>query len=120
MLRGRVVRSAGAATVVPVRWCRVRARTTSGDDVGWAHGDDRGEFVLVVAPSPDGVLIPSNPLLVQLTVGATLPPPNPDPADPLRPEVDPLWDLPRETIVRSPDPTSEPTANGRAFLGRIT
>jgi hypothetical protein len=35
---------------------------------------------------------------VELTVSANLPPPAPDPADPLRPVVDPLWDLPVEPL----------------------
>lgn len=92
-VRGRVT-TAGA----PVRWVRVSAVDAAGDEVGWAHGDDRGEFVLVIAPSPGAVGQPDDPMPVELTVFATLPPPEPDPADPLRPEVDPLWDLPVEPL----------------------
>jgi hypothetical protein len=93
VVRGRVVSGGG-----PVRWVRVRAVDGLGDEVGWAHGDDRGEFVLPVVPSPDAVVQPDDPMPVELTVFATLPPPAPDPADPLRPVVDPLWDLPVEPL----------------------
>jgi hypothetical protein len=115
VLRGTLRRDRGDGTLVPVKWARVRADTVAGAEVGWAHGDDRGEFVLVV-PATDGINLAADPMLVRLTVGAALPPPTPDPADPLLHEVDPLWDLPLEPVVASPDPANEPTLNGRRFL----
>ncbi|GAA0460616.1 hypothetical protein Ade02nite_14940 [Paractinoplanes deccanensis] len=94
VVRGRV--TTGAA--VPVRWARVRATDEDGADVGWAHGDDRGEFVLVVTPAETAVGPADDPYAVRLTVSAALPARSPDPGDPLRPTVDPLWDLPAEPL----------------------
>jgi hypothetical protein len=116
VIRGRILRSGPIGELVPVRWARVLAETTAGVEVGWAHGDDRGEFVLVVRPSAGNVTVPTDPFPVVLTVGAVLPPPVPNPLDPLLPQVDPLWDLPLETVVASPLPATEPTLNGRRFL----
>ena len=121
VLRGSVVRTVDPVTgaVEPVRWCRVRARD-GGDDLGWAHGDDRGEFVLVVASPPGSLLVPPDPLTIQLTVGATLPPPVPDPTDPLRSQVDPLWDLPVEPLTAAANPAEEVSLTGRSFLAEHT
>jgi hypothetical protein len=94
----------------------VLAETPGGVEVGWAHGDERGEFVLVVRTPAGDVAVPADPFPVALTIGAQLPPPDPDPADPLLAAVDPLWDMPLETAVASPDPGNEPTLTGRRFL----
>lgn len=115
VVRGRILHLV-AGSLVPVRWARVRARNAGGADVGWAHGDDRGEFVLVVEQSPADVVVPPDPLAVTLTIGAVLPPPVPDPADPVLTEVDPLWDLPLEDVVLSPTPAAEASLTGRGFL----
>ena len=115
VLRGRVTRLVGASRV-PVRWTRVSAVDSGGDVVGWAHGDDRGEFVLVVGNADTAVVPPDDPLPVELTVGATLPPPVPDPLDPLRPVVDPLWDLPVETLPATQNPAASDLFAGRARL----
>jgi len=118
VLRGRILRRPDPARpeTVPVPWCRVRATNADGDEVGWAHGDDRGEFVLVVGQTANDIVVPNDPLSVTLTIGAVIPPMAPDPADPLRPDVDPLWDLPVETVVASAIPDIEPTISGRSFL----
>ncbi|MBK5221609.1 MAG: hypothetical protein JJE52_01775 [Acidimicrobiia bacterium] len=116
VLRGTIVRDDGTGQLVAVRWARVRLRNAGGLDVAWAHGDDRGEFVAVVTQSPDDLVVPVDPLPVTITIGATLPPPDPDPADPLRAQVDPLWDLPLETIAPSATPETEATLTGRRFL----
>jgi hypothetical protein len=118
VLRGRVTMTVDAATgaTAPVRWCRVRARNAAGADVGWAHGDDRGEFVLVAGQTETDLVVPVDPLPVTLTIGATVPPPLPDPADPLLATIDPLWDLPIESITASADPANESTITGRRFL----
>ncbi len=109
--RGRVL-SGGE----PVRWARVRAVDATGDVVGWAHGDDRGEFVLVVGHPATAVVVPDDPLEVELFVGATLPPPAPDPLDPLRAVVDPLWDLPVEPLLPTPTPATSDRLAGRVLL----
>ena len=118
VLRGLVVRQPGGAgtPLLPVRWARVRARNSAGADVGWAHGDDRGEFVLVVHAADGDVVVPTDPVAVDLTVGAVLPPPAPDVADPARAVVDPLWDLPLETLTLDADPAAQTSLTGRRFL----
>jgi hypothetical protein len=87
VVRGRVTRlDPGTGGAVPVRWVRVRATGTgAGPDgeLGWAHGDDRGEFVLVLDAAARAL---------RLTVGAATGPP-PPPAAALS---DPLVDLPLE------------------------
>lgn len=116
VVRGTVVTDPGTGVLEPVRWARVRARNNDGDDIGWAHGDERGEFVLVLAPAPGGVVVAADPVAVRLTVGAVLPPAAPDPVEPLLAEVDPLWDLPVEVVTASPTPATEPSITGRRFL----
>jgi hypothetical protein len=94
LVRGRVV----TAGNVPVRWVRVEAVDEAGETAGWAHGDDRGEFVLLVGMAAGAVVPAVDPYPVDLTVHATLPAPEPNPADPLRATVDTLWDLPVEPL----------------------
>ena len=93
---------------------RVQAADADGADVGWAHGDDRGEFVLFVTVAAGAVVPADDPLPVSLTVHATRPPPTPDPADPLRPVVDPLWDLPVEPL-----PALAAAATDDRYAGRV-
>lgn len=101
-LRGRVLRGGQ-----PMRWARVEARLPGGGRlVGRAHGDDRGEFLLLIGSeaSPVGDLNP--PLQIEVTVlGPTVPP---VPPISVRPEIDPLWDLPLEqtALPGDPDPVS--------------
>lgn len=101
-LRGRVLRGGQ-----PMRWARVEARLPgAGRLVGRAHGDDRGEFLLLIGSeaSPVGDLNP--PLRVEVTVlGPAVPPVPPTPD---RPRIDPLWDLPLEqaALPGDPDPVS--------------
>lgn len=115
VLRGRVVRQATSGPV-PVRWTRVRAETPSGEVVGWAHGDDRGEFVLVLGPPDDALTVPADPMPVVLTVGVQDPPPVPPVADALLAVVDPLWDLPLEQVVPTPTTAGGPTLAGREHV----
>ena len=76
-IRGRVT-MAGA----PVRWPRVTA-LDGALPVGWAHGDERGEFLLVVADSrAEFPATMEVDLLVRARDPAQLV--APDPADPLR------------------------------------
>jgi hypothetical protein len=94
VVRGRVVRTEGAA-----RWVRVTARDRGGAVVGRAHGDDRGEFVLVVDrqlanPVPDS-------LALSLRIHARAVPDLLDAADPYA-------DLVVERVRRSFRPPSGP------------
>lgn len=115
VLRGRVVRQVGGVPR-PVRWVRVRATTPAGAEIGWAHGDDRGEFVLVARPARGALTVPADPLIVELTISREDPPPTPPAADSDLARVDPLWDLPLETVVPSQNPAGEATLTGRRFL----
>ena len=101
---GAAYEAAGGATVVrgrvtrdgaPVRWTRVEARR-NGRVVGRAHGDDRGDFLLMLETGAP----PAGPLAavwpdVSFSVFFH---PNPPAADPPpgKPGHDPLWDLPLE------------------------
>lgn len=106
-LRGRVVSAGGQ----PLRWARVEARLVStGELLGRAHGDDRGDFLLVVQLDPGHVGAPDDPLDVQLTLYG--PNPAPAPAYALQPQVDPLWDLPLELPNIPPPGVDDPVAAG--------
>lgn len=100
-IRGRVLRGAAGATLSPakpVRWPRVTAIGPGNVPVGWAHGDERGEFLLPIASA--GTLTPVDPqFAVDLAVeGLPAPPePKPDPADRCA-------DLVVETVPRSSAP----------------
>lgn len=89
-LRGRVVRDG-----TPVRWARIEAAIDDGDTVvGRAHGDDRGEFLLLVSAAAGAIGDLEDPLTVQLTVAA--PADAPVPEFDGQPDLDPFWDLPVE------------------------
>lgn len=100
-LRGRVLR--GGA---PMRWARVEATVPGAPaPLARAHGDDRGEFLLVL-PSDNSLssLDPVWPVTVTVFGPAAIPvPPTPD-----LPALDPLWDLPMEAAPAPgvPDPVS--------------
>ncbi len=109
-IRGRVERN-GAV----VRWPRITAFGPGGVAVGWAHGDDRGEFLLIVTGT--GTLPPPAPnrLNLELAVSA------PDPRRPI-PAFDPAdryGDLVVEEVPRSAAPPTltdldNPLLRGRA------
>ncbi len=89
-LRGRVRRGGEA-----MRWARVEAKL-AGQDVGRAHGDDRGEFFLIVnARAVTGSSLP-NPLNIDISVSG---PAIAVPHSPEKEKIDPLWDLPVETLA---------------------
>ncbi len=94
-LRGSVVRGGK-----PMRWARVEARV-GGQVIGRAHGDDRGEFLLVLGVDTTNLGDVVAPLNVSVTVTGPLPAPSP-------PLPDPLWDLPLEVLpaAGAPDPVS--------------
>jgi hypothetical protein len=104
-MRGRVMRNGQ-----PMRWARVTA-TLSGSSVvvGHAHGDDRGEFLLLIAANvTTGSTLPK-PLEVAVSVFG----PSPLPPTPELPWLDPLWDLPHEQLAAPGDP--DPVATGTAL-----
>jgi hypothetical protein len=87
----------------------VEARLNGGELVGRAHGDDRGEFLLLVALPPTHVGVVTDPLPVTLTVLAPDKPPvlsRPDLA-----ALDPYWDLPQEALL-APGTVPDPVAEG--------
>lgn len=104
-VRGRATH-AGA----PARWVRVEAAVSIGEAVLWrAHGDDRGEFLLLIGPNPHaaGALPPSIAIRIDV-FGA--PPPAGTAAGTT---TDPYWDLPLE-IVAPPGP-DDPVSSGVAL-----
>ncbi len=93
-LRGLAVWQASGR---PVRWARVEARR-GGTRVGVAHGDERGEFLLLLrSEASNGLTEFPNPpeISVEVTLRAA---PEAAPADPGLPARDPLWDLALETV----------------------
>jgi hypothetical protein len=110
-LRGRVRR--GAA---PLRWARVEARLPAptgappGVLLGRAHGDDRGEFLLIIGSPPAPLGTPAFKLDVDVTVFAR---PVDPPASDFAQQHDPLWDLPLE-LVTAPGP-ADPVSIGAAI-----
>lgn len=115
-LRGRVERN-GA----PVRWARVVATLPgNGTVVGRAHGEDRGEFLLLIdsTASPVGDLL--DPLTVRVDVFAPTVTPVPVPAD--LPSLDPMWDLPEESaLALDPnDPETDPVSAGEVLPAGYT
>lgn len=111
-VRGRVVRGGQV-----MRWARVVARLPGGGPVvGRAHGDDRGEFLLLIGAEagPIGDLNP--PLQVEVTVFGPAAPPLPPAPD--HPTIDPLWDLPLEQAASPGDP--DPVSAGEAQPANYT
>jgi hypothetical protein len=100
-LRGRITWTESGE--VPVRWARVEA-TIGGTRVGYAHGDDRGEFLLLLGSRAGGLGDLPVPLRAQVTVFAP-------PVMPPRGR-DVFSDLPIETHPASaaPDTVSAGTA----------
>jgi hypothetical protein len=93
-LRARAVWRIAGKTV-PARWVRVRAER-AGQPLAHAHGDDRGEFLLLLGPDAGQFL----PLALALDVIVMAPPQPPDLAalaSALR--KDPLADLPLEPVA---------------------
>jgi hypothetical protein len=111
-LRGRVTRNGKV-----MRWARVEARLpVSGVMVGRAHGDDRGEFLLLIGSGaiPVGALVNPLPISVRVFGPAAIP----VPATPDLPSLDPLWDLPLEM---PPAPgAADPVSSGEELPGNYT
>jgi len=94
-MRGRVTWNKPATGEVPVRWARVEA-TINGVPVGHAHGDDRGEFLLLLDGQAGGLGDLASPITATVTVYAPAAPPAQVPGDP-------LGDLPLEKLLADPD-----------------
>lgn len=76
-VRGRVVQGAAA-----VRWARVAATLPGGTRVvGRGHGDDRGEFLLLLSPAAGSVGELVDPFAVRITVTCRPAAPVPDSPD---------------------------------------
>jgi hypothetical protein len=97
-MRGRVTWDQSTLDEVPVRWVRVEA-SVGGQIVGRAHGDDRGEFLLLLDSSAVGLADLSSELKVLVTVFGPAAPASP-------PSNDPLADLPIEVLLVDPDDVS--------------
>jgi hypothetical protein len=118
-LRGRVVVSDGGAppSLVPVRWPRVVARLAGGPAIAWAHGDQHGEFLLVLPPESIPAPAVQLPQTLQLDVTASgrkglpaAPPPV------LVRDADPYWDLPLEALgAPTVDPATDLVSLGQAI-----
>jgi hypothetical protein len=100
-IRGRVLRGAAGAALSPdkpVRWPRVIAIGPGNVPVGWAHGDERGEFLMPIVSS--GTLTPVDaqfPVDLDVYGLPAAQAPRPDPADRCA-------DLVIETVPRSHAP----------------
>lgn len=79
-VRGRIRRGPAPDKLVPVAWARVVITRPAGPpnfatetQLGWAHGDDRGEFLAVLGPDavPGGANLPAS---LALRVWVFLPP----------------------------------------------
>jgi hypothetical protein len=108
-LRGRVLVSRGGNPPTPVRWPRVAAsldaaggrgpRPAGGATIAWAHGDQHGEFLLILPPeaiAPPATSLPAS-LTLQVTAYGRLDLPAFVPPA-LVQAADPFWDLPLEVI----------------------
>jgi hypothetical protein len=116
-LRGRVVRDdpAHPGETIAVRWPRIEARR-NGTVVGRAHGDQNGEFLLLLESG--AVAAAGLPTPFTLNVEAFAPPlPAPPPA--LVVATDPLWDMPLETVAALGAP-SDPVAAGETVPAAYT
>jgi hypothetical protein len=81
-----------------MRWARVEARRNDDPTrvVATAHGDERGEFLLVLGPQAVSGAELVLPVVLSVTVFG--PDPAPDPAADPASRADPLWDLPLEEV----------------------
>lgn len=114
IIRGRATWGAGGP---PVQWARIEATAdVAGHSGPWrAHGDDRGEFLLVIG-SLSVVQAQQLSLTVDVNVvvrARPVPPPGTPVDSPAQSRRDPLWHLPVERLATL-DP-SDPVAAGTAL-----
>ena len=91
----------------PVRWARAHAFDVHGTRVGWAHGDESGQLMLLV---PRGEWPPPEPATLNLAVRFFAPavPAAPIPAGADVVRLEPLSDLPVEVLPAPADPPGPP------------
>ncbi|MFI6151721.1 hypothetical protein ACIBCA_03380 [Kitasatospora sp. NPDC051170] len=97
----------------PVRWPRVEAFGAGGMRVGWAHGDEHGQVLLLV--DGIGALAPPTPSAFDVVLRTAVP----DRAvavDPVDPE-DPLADLVVEDLPRSQAPPTDQDLDNPVLRG---
>lgn len=104
LVRGQVLRADGT----PARWARVRG-TTPTSVAGWAHADDRGEFLLVITRPGVDASHDFSPIVVQLTAYAR-------PAGAVDPQ-DRTGDLVVEPVARSANPPAGPDLDSNLLRG---
>ena len=124
-LRGRVVISDGGLPprLVPVRWPRIEARLTgSPTPFAWAHGDQYGEFLLVLPPESIAAPAVQLPRTLTLDITAHGRPGLPAVLPPLLVQrADPFWDLPLEALAApGTPPSTDPVGLGRAIPADYT
>jgi hypothetical protein len=91
-LRGRVLRNGQ-----PMRWAWIEARLPENDAlVGRARGDDRGEFLLLLAPGAAPASDLTRTIQVRISVAGPSVAPVPSQVD--IPGQDVFWDLPLEVL----------------------
>jgi len=115
-IRGRVERNGK-----PMRWARVRAKLDGTiTAVGYAHGDDRGEFLLLISSGASMVGDLVSPLAIRVDVFGPAVPPVANPAT--LPLMDPLWDLPEEAAqeLDTTDPEDDPISAGESAPANYT
>jgi hypothetical protein len=106
-IRGRVA-SGGTA----VRWARITAIGPGPQAVGWAHADERGEFLLVIADT--GTMSP--PFPDELDIDLTVIAPDPQQAPPV--SDDAYADLVVEALPRSANPPAPQDLDNGILRGR--
>ena len=104
-VRGRVVHANER-----VRWPRIVATDDSARAVGWAHGDERGEFLLVVESA--GKILPPAPDTLAITFAVSAP------ALTTNSGGDRLAGMPVESISRTPVPTPSNALDSALLRGR--
>jgi hypothetical protein len=108
VIRGRVTQNGR-----PKRWARVQG-TTPASDAGWAHTDERGEFVLpILDAGADLTRVTTDQLTVTLRVIGTATIQDPPP-----PPTDRTADLVSEVIARSANPASQAELDNDVLRGR--
>jgi len=112
-LRGRaVIREGVPPRDLVARWPRVEALDDGGATIAVAHGDQHGEFLLLLPPAAtDRLATLPNPFNLNVRVTGRKPVPAPPSA--LYAAVDPFWDLPIEVAGppgSSPDDVMAGTA----------
>jgi hypothetical protein len=119
-IRGRVV--LGDTDGPAVRWVRIEAvRPVTGQVIGYAHGDERGEFLLLLGESGGGIWPPpggSFPVdLVMSAAPSALRDPTPDELAARR--LDPLVDLAKEPVPRSSNPPQPAELDNPLLRGEV-